>query len=184
MRLTGGTLGGRRIAGPKSRGVRPTPGRVKEALFSMLGSRTVGARVLDLYAGTGAIGFEALSRGAQEVIFVEGRPRVAERIVEAAHELGVERSRMRVLGLRVERAVERLDGHFDTVFADPPYAHGLPQSVLLRLHERGLVDERSLVVYEHSSRAELNAPAGYAVERRARYGEVALTFLRPEPATS
>ncbi|MDE2571975.1 MAG: 16S rRNA (guanine(966)-N(2))-methyltransferase RsmD [bacterium] len=182
MRLTGGTLGGRRIAGPKSRGVRPTPGRVKEALFSMLGSRTAAARVLDLYAGTGAIGFEALSRGASEVTFVEGRPRVASQISARAGELGIERGRVRVVQARAERAVEHLAGRYDLVFADPPYALGVPERVFLRLRERGLVDERSLVVFEHSSRAAVDAPSGYAAERREVYGEVALTFLRPEPA--
>ncbi|TAM86572.1 16S rRNA (guanine(966)-N(2))-methyltransferase RsmD [bacterium] len=184
MRLTGGTLGGRRIAGPKSRGVRPTPGRVKEALFSMLGSRTAGARVLDLYAGTGAVGFEALSRGAQEVVFVEGQPRVAQRIAALAAQLGIGRDRARVVNTRVERALERLDGRFDIVFADPPYALGVPERVLLRLHERGLVDERSLVVYEHSSRITVGVPAPYRVGRREAYGEVALTFLAPEADAS
>ncbi|TAM60729.1 16S rRNA (guanine(966)-N(2))-methyltransferase RsmD [bacterium] len=177
MRLTGGTLGGRRIAGPRSPGVRPTPGRVKEALFSILGSRTVDARVLDLYAGSGAIGFEALSRGAREVVFVEGQPRVAARISALAAELGLERGRARVVNARVERALERLESRFDIVFADPPYALGLPERVLLRLHERGLVDERSLVVYEHSSRADAAAPAPYRLQRDAAYGEVVLAFL-------
>lgn len=146
----------------------------------MLGSRTVGARVLDLYAGTGAIGFEALSRGAQEVTFVEGQPRVAQRIAALAAGLGFDRARARVVNARVERALERLGGRFDIVFADPPYALGVPERVLLRLHERGLVDERSLVVYEHSSRAEVGIPAPYRVQRREAYGEVALTFLQPE----
>ncbi|HVA38813.1 MAG TPA: 16S rRNA (guanine(966)-N(2))-methyltransferase RsmD [Candidatus Dormibacteraeota bacterium] len=184
MRLTGGTLGGRRIAGPASRGVRPTPGRVKEALFSMLGSRTIGARFLDLYAGTGAIGFEALSRGASEVTFVEERPRVAKQIAVTAAALGFGRDRAHVVTARAERAVERLQGRYDLVFADPPYALGLPERIIRRLHERGLVDERSLVIYEHASRAEVGAPAGFAAERHAAYGEVALTFLRPEPVPS
>jgi len=150
----------------------------------MLGSRTIGARVLDLYAGTGAIGFEALSRGANEAVFVESQPRVAQRITALADELGIERWRARVVTARAERAVERLEGRFDVVFADPPYAQGVPPRVFSRLHERGLVDERSLVVYEHSSRTQAGAPTGYAIERREAYGEVALTFLRPEPLVS
>ncbi len=150
----------------------------------MLGSRTAGARVLDLYAGTGAVGFEALSRGAQEVVFVEGQPRVAQRIAALAAQLGIGRDRARVVNTRVERALERLDGRFDIVFADPPYALGVPERVLLRLHERGLVDERSLVVYEHSSRITVGVPAPYRVGRREAYGEVALTFLAPEADAS
>ena len=89
-RITGGSLGSRKLRSPKGTHVRPTPGRVKESLFSILMPRLAGARVLDLFAGTGAIGFEAASRGASRVVSVEGQREIAHAIEDAVKSLGVE----------------------------------------------------------------------------------------------
>jgi 16S rRNA (guanine966-N2)-methyltransferase len=181
LRLTGGALRSRSVRTPSGRGVRPTPARVKEALFSILGARVVDARVLDLFAGSGALGFEALSRGAAEVTFVEAHRPTAMALRTAASSLGVD-ERSTVLAMPAERAVRGVSGRFDLVFADPPYAQPCPTAAFAQLRADGAIDDRSLVVYEHSSRVEAPQVPGFALERTAAYGAVALAFLRPQAA--
>ena len=180
LRLVGGELRSRRIRAPRGAAVRPTPGRVKEALFSMLGDRVVDAHVLDLYAGTGAVGFEALSRGAADAVFVERHAPTAAAIRAAARALGVE-DRVRVVRSEVERTARFLGGRYDFVYADPPYAAPAPIAVLARLREQRSIDAETIVVYEHRSDRAADPgwhEAGFITEREARYGEVALHFLR------
>jgi 16S rRNA (guanine966-N2)-methyltransferase len=117
IRVTGGELGGRRLHVPR-RGVRPTTGRVREAIFSMLGSSVEGARVLDLFAGTGALAIEALSRGAAQATLVDTKPEAARRNLES---LGLN-DRSAVLRSDVARYLRRAGpGSFDLVLCDPPY---------------------------------------------------------------
>ena len=108
---------------------RPTPARVKEALFSILGSRVDDARVLDLFAGSGALGFESLSRGAAHVTFVEKHRPTADALRAAARDLGVA-EHVLVIAAPAERAVGALGGRYDLVFADPPYAAPYPAAAL------------------------------------------------------
>ena len=175
MRLSGGELRSRRIHVPSGQAMRPTPGRVREALFSILGERVRDARVLDLYAGSGAIGFEALSRGAAHVTFVEAHRIAALRIRALADELGVA-ERSLVVTAPVERATRVVVGPFDIVYADPPFALPPPAEAFATLRERGAVSDASTIVYEHRARGPANV-AGMRSMRTARYGEVALEFL-------
>jgi 16S rRNA (guanine966-N2)-methyltransferase len=176
MRVSGGELRSREIHVPRGRAVRPTPGRVKEALFSILGARVHGARVLDLFAGTGAIGFEALSRGAGHVTFVEAHAQTAARIRETARRLGVA-SQVAVIASRVERAARTLDDRFDLVYADPPYASDPPLSAIAALRANGAIGPGTALVYEHRSRRAGPSFEGMTLRRAARYGEVALEFF-------
>jgi len=180
LRLTGGTLRSRSVKTPSGRAVRPTPARVKEALFSILADRLANANVLDLFAGTGALGFEALSRGAAHATFVEQHRPTAEALRGSARELGLA-DRTTVLAMPTERAARMVDGRYDLVFADPPYAQAYPAAAFATLRERGAIDERSLVIYEHSARLAAPADPAFHVQREAAYGEVALAFLQPEP---
>jgi len=177
LTITGGTLRSRRVPTPPGRGTRPTPARVKEALFSILGSRVADARVLDLYAGSGALGFEALSRGAAQATFVERHRPTAAALRASAQRLGVD-AQVEVLNVPAERAARDLSGRYDVVFADPPYAQPYPAPVFRALRERNAIDEDTTVVYEHSSRTEPPDDPALRAERSERYGEVALTFLR------
>jgi 16S rRNA (guanine966-N2)-methyltransferase len=177
LRLSGGELRSRRIAAPRGSAVRPTPGRVKEALFSIVGAGIEGARVLDLFAGTGAIGFEALSRGAAHATFVEQHAPTAAAIRTTAQNLGVA-DRVHVVCARAQRAAQALDGRYDFVYADPPFASAPPVDVFEALRKRATVDARTLVVYERRAGAPTVAFAGFTNEREARYGEVALQFMR------
>jgi 16S rRNA (guanine966-N2)-methyltransferase len=178
MRLSGGELRSRRIPVPPGRAIRPTPGRVREALFSILGSRIPGARVLDLYAGSGAVGFEALSRGAAHVTFVESHAPSAARIRGLARDFGVT-GRTAVVAVPAERAARAVGDPYDIVYADPPYASPPPERAFTSLRESGAIGPSTLVIYEHR-RGTPSVIAGLRSVRLARYGEVALEFMEPE----
>ncbi|HEY8296972.1 MAG TPA: 16S rRNA (guanine(966)-N(2))-methyltransferase RsmD [Candidatus Baltobacteraceae bacterium] len=175
-KITGGTLRSRKLASPKGNNVRPTPGRVKESLFSILMPRIEGARFLDLFAGTGAIGFEAASRGAKRVVSVEGHRETADAIREAAQNLGVGKL-VTVVSAPVDRALYRVDGPFDIVYADPPYADELPLQMFRLLLERNLLAPDALVIFEHAARSILPPIPGYRGVREEVYGDVALAFF-------
>jgi 16S rRNA (guanine966-N2)-methyltransferase len=174
-RITGGSLGSRKLRSPKGTQVRPTPGRVKESLFSILMNRLDGAAVLDLFAGTGAIGFEAASRGAARVVAVEGQRDVANAIEEAVKQLGIG-DVVTVFPAPAERALYRLEGPFDIVYLDPPYADPVPLQLFRLMLERKLLAPEAIVVYERI----LPQIPGYRSVREEVYGDVGLAFLTPE----
>jgi len=178
LRIIAGRLKGRRIRVPGVASVRPTGDRVREALFSILGSDVVGARVLDAYAGSGALGFEALSRGAAEIVFVEAEPAAARAVRASAEELGVSAA-CTVLEGRLERlaAVLNARGPFRLVLADPPYDDLMEVSRLLSL-AAGVVDAGGTAVLERDSGVEAASGAGLRLERSARYGRARLDFYR------
>jgi 16S rRNA (guanine966-N2)-methyltransferase len=178
-RITGGSLGSRKLRSPKGLQVRPTPGRVKESLFSILGARIDGARVLDLFAGTGAISFEAASRGAQRVVAVESHRDTARAIEEAAHSMAVDNI-VSVFPAPAERALYRLDGPFDIVYLDPPYADDVPLQLFRLLRERSLLTPEATIVYEHAAKRILPQIPGYRSVREEVYGDVALAFMSLE----
>jgi 16S rRNA (guanine966-N2)-methyltransferase len=178
-RITSGSLGSRKLKSPKGMQVRPTPGRVKESLFSILADRVDGATVLDLFAGTGAIGFEAASRGARRVVSVEAHRETAMAISEAAKELGVDKT-VEVVAAPAERALYRVSGPFDLVYLDPPYADDVPLNVFRLLHERQLLAPDARVIYEHAAKRILPDIPGFRFVRQEVYGDVSLAFLAPQ----
>jgi 16S rRNA (guanine(966)-N(2))-methyltransferase RsmD len=179
MRITGGALRSRQLKAPRGDATRPTSDRVREALFSILGD-IVGVRVLDLYAGTGALAFEALSRGAAHATLVEsGREPLAVIRANLAS-LGVA-DRTRVIAQPVERAAKALGDGFELVFADPPYADVRGEAPAIRAIA-GLMPSAlsagGLLVLEH---AEKDAPpdvGGLEREETRHYGDTAITFYR------
>jgi 16S rRNA (guanine966-N2)-methyltransferase len=176
VKISGGELRSRILRTPPGDEIRPTPARAKEALFSIVGERIAQARVLDLYAGTGAIGFEALSRGAAHATFVELRAPTAAAIRRAVEQLGLS-ERAAVVCSPVEKAAQRLAGRFDFVYADPPYALPPPHLTFGTLRQRGAIDAQTVLVYEHRSDAPGFASPGFSTAREARYGEATLQFL-------
>ena len=190
-RIVGGAAGGRRLAVPSGRDTRPTSDRAREALFSALEAMTgglAGARVLDLYAGSGAVGLEALSRGAAHVLLVEQGARAVRVIRENIEAIGLPGA---VLAAgTVERVLARgpapaggqdgADGdRYDVVFADPPYA--LPQTdvsrVLSLLAGHGWLAPGALVIVERATRSgPLNWPEGFVADRARRYGEATFWY--------
>lgn len=172
MRVIGGVLGGRPLLAPRGWSVRPTPARVREAVFSALGD-IGGTRVADLYAGTGAMGIEALSRGAMEAVFVDRETRPAEGNV---HHLGLNESCEVVKGDVLDwLRSSPLEGSFDLIFVDPPYGlwPGLGAEIaplLARVLRQG-----GRVIIESGRGASPELP-GFDRVRERRYGRTAVTF--------
>jgi 16S rRNA (guanine966-N2)-methyltransferase len=168
-----------RLDVPKKHELRPTQDRIKQVIFSSLGERVIGARVLDLYAGTGGLGIEALSRGAASAVFVEEN-------AEAAQCIQSNLARCRLEGGTVVRqeaarflAAQNAD-KYDLIFADPPYDKtrngGEIPSFLGMLPDH--LAENGLVVWEHFARKNIVEVAGYKIIRNKNYGETGLTFLQ------
>jgi 16S rRNA (guanine(966)-N(2))-methyltransferase RsmD len=180
LRIIAGSLGGRRIAAPTIPGVRPTSEKVREALFAILGPRVAGASVLDAFAGSGAIGCEALSRGALRVVFVELDRRVARVLLRNLAALGVgDRSQVLIEDATNPQATIAASGPFDLIVADPPYGSGLAGSFVARVAEDRMLAPDGLVVLETGVRDV--EPAGSGSLRRVRserYGDTRLDFLR------
>ncbi|WP_433118563.1 16S rRNA (guanine(966)-N(2))-methyltransferase RsmD [Micromonospora sp. CA-246542] len=183
-RIVAGTLGGRRIAAPPGAGTRPTSDRVREALFSAVESEVDldGARFADLYAGSGAVGLEALSRGAGHVLLVESDPRAARVIRENVATLRAGAAVRLVAGkVATVLAAGPDGGGYDVVFADPPYA--VPDAeitaLLTTLVDGGWLTPEALVVVERSRRTrDFEWVQGITPQRSRRYGETTLWYGR------
>jgi 16S rRNA (guanine966-N2)-methyltransferase len=189
MRVIAGSARGRRLKAPPGRGTRPTSDRVREALFSSLGDDIVDVPVLDLFAGTGALGIEALSRGAASATFVERDPSVLRLLRDNLAAAGVD-DRAVVIGGEAAAFVRRLQTTpFAVVFCDPPYDTPLDQvlDLVARLHAGGGLAAGATVVVERDRRdphlANLDAPHGLlAADRQRSYGDTVLVYLRPKVA--
>jgi len=176
VRLSGGTARGRHLRARGSRGVRPTAGRVTDALFNSLGPRVADARVLDLFAGTGRLGMEALSRGAREAVFVERDPRNAAAIKENLETVGLgPRAQVRrgnALTAVVSLAAE--GRRFDLIILDPPYGRGLARETLGRVAATTVLAEGGLAIAEGHWRDDPGQVPGLECVRALRYGETAV----------
>jgi 16S rRNA (guanine966-N2)-methyltransferase len=181
-RVIAGEAGGRRLAVPGGRETRPTSDRAREGLFATISSvvgSLAGARVLDLYAGSGAVGLEALSRGAGHVLLVESGARAGRVVRENIDTLGLPGAQLIVD--RVERVLARgpEGGRYDIVFADPPYALGGDEvsAMLTALADRAWLAPGALVIVERATRSgPVRWPAGYAADRARRYGEATFWY--------
>ncbi|MDI6807510.1 MAG: 16S rRNA (guanine(966)-N(2))-methyltransferase RsmD [Candidatus Eisenbacteria bacterium] len=173
MRVTGGSLKGRELAAPKGRAVRPTSGKVRESIFSVIGPRIAGSRVLDLFCGVGTLGIEAMSRGAREAVFLETSP-AALKFLER---------NLSTLGIRDVAKVIKSDcrsflrskapcREFDLVFADPPYSLKCGREIVELLEEQDILCPGALVVFEHSRFEDLPDRTGkLLLAKRRRFGD-------------
>ncbi|MGI5839149.1 MAG: 16S rRNA (guanine(966)-N(2))-methyltransferase RsmD [bacterium] len=180
MRVIAGTAGRRRLKTLPGRATRPTADRVKESLFAILGGRVAAARFLDLFAGTGNIGIEALSRGAAQAVFVEANE-PAVRIIRANLELTGFAAQAEVLRLDVSKAIAGLAGdgrQFDLIYLDPPYEAGRVLPTLQLVARSGILAPGALLIAEHSRREDVPEAesAGIVLRRREKYGDTVLTF--------
>ncbi|MCP5080323.1 MAG: 16S rRNA (guanine(966)-N(2))-methyltransferase RsmD [Alphaproteobacteria bacterium] len=183
MRIVGGNHRGLALAGPKSQAIRPTSDRTREALFNILAHgvedfELEGGRVLDLFAGTGALGLEALSRGATYALFIEEASSARALIrqnVEAMGATGVSK-----IWRRDAMRLGKLQGMtpFDLVFADPPYGKGLGEKALLSAAENGWLNPSALCVLEETAKAEIEIPGGFEMLDKRGYGETQVLFLK------
>lgn len=191
MRIIAGTYRSRILKSLKGLALRPTSDRLRETLFNVLGPAVSGARFLDLYAGTGAVGIEALSRGATHVVFIENHAPAAALIRRNLESLGV-RSGALVLPVDALRGLEKLEaGHkrgepgFDFVFVDPPYAEAEEYDRVLKfLGSASLLAAGALAIAEHRRAASLPVEAGALRRFRIlRQGDAALSFYLADPPT-
>jgi len=182
MRIVGGRLRGRPLAAPKSQAIRPTADRLREALFNILmhsyDDPVSGARVLDLFAGTGALGLEAASRGAAFVLFVD----------DGAEARALIRQNVETMGLAAATRIFRRDATrlgaahplepFSLVFADPPYGRGLAEKALASARAGGWLAPDALIVVEEAVAAAFTAPEGFQELERRAYDDTEFVFLR------
>ncbi|MEL6544261.1 MAG: 16S rRNA (guanine(966)-N(2))-methyltransferase RsmD [Myxococcota bacterium] len=177
MRIIAGQWRGRRLVTPKHNRTRPTPDRVKEAVFSILGD-VAEASILDAFSGTGALALEALSRGAHHADLVERDGKALEAIRANVDALGASASIHRGDVIRL-LARGALKGPYDLVFIDPPYASGLWNTVLSGLDSAGVLSESARVINEHPTGTSIEAPRRFSVETERTYGDVSITILVP-----
>jgi 16S rRNA (guanine966-N2)-methyltransferase len=182
MRIVGGRLRGRTLAAPRSQAIRPSTDRLRESLFNILahayGDPVTGARVLDLFAGTGALGFEALSRGARFALLID----------DAAQARALIRDNVTALGLGGATRIFRRDATrlgdagpvdpFALVFLDPPYRQGLAERALISARDGGWLTSDALIVVEEAADAGFVPPDGLAETERRGYDDTELIFLR------
>ena len=182
MRIVGGRFRGRRLAAPRAQAIRPTSDRLRESLFNILahgyGDPLAEARVLDLFAGTGALGLEALSRGAAFALFVDDRAEARALI----------RENIAALGLGGVTRIYRRDATrlgpahplapFSLAFLDPPYGKGLAEQALASARDGGWLPPEALVVVEEAAQAGFKSPEGFQEIERRGYDDTELIFLR------
>lgn len=186
MRVIAGRFGGRRIQVMEAVGLRPATGKVREALFSMLQAREAlapGARVLDLFAGAGSVGIEALSRGAGQCLFVEKNPAVARMLRENLRTLGLSAREATVLEADVAKALPRLAGQtFDLIAVDPPYGQGLLPPALAGIAAAGLLAPEGIVAAEIEASLALSpadVPDAFSVVTDRAYGQTRIILWTP-----
>jgi len=177
MRITAGSFRGRNLHIPDIAGLRPTPARVRQALFNILGD-VEGWSVLDLFSGSGMMALESLSRGARNAISIEQHHRAFECLQRIRHEWLLA-ARWRILRGSLPAMLSRVEGqHFDLVFADPPYERGMAEQIPAWLDAHH-VSCRHLII-EESARMQPRWPAGWTAAQSRRYGDTCLYFLTME----
>ena len=182
MRVIAGRARGRPIACPKGRSTRPTSDRVRESLFAIIGERVNAARVLDLFAGSGSLGIEALSRGAELCVFVERDRGVCRVIIDNLRTLDMQRQAMVVCADAIaavgkSRGAVSEHAPYDLVFADPPYVLEIAELLISRIDTSRLLAGDGLLVVEHTLRADWPARLGDLERiRQERYGDSSISF--------
>ncbi|MDD9860520.1 MAG: 16S rRNA (guanine(966)-N(2))-methyltransferase RsmD [Nitrospira sp.] len=184
MRVIAGTHKGRRLTKPDGNNLRPTSTRVREALFSILSPRIQGAGILDLYAGTGALSLESLSRGASHAVCVEHHTGSLRILRENVTRCGYD-TQCRIISRKVETYLaappsDDTSSVFDIIFADPPYHTSDAAPLLERLDRSGTVSARGVVILEHFFKHHVPQTVGSLTQtRQVRYGDTMLTFFQP-----
>ncbi len=182
MRIIAGKYKGRKIKSMRlsEQGhLRPTTDKLREALFSILGRYIEGSKFLDIFAGTGSIGIEALSRGASDVYFIERDKRTCKLIYDNLKTLSVEDNKYRVICSDYMPAIKRLGSKnlkFDFIYADPPYKSGYYLRIVSLIRNFNLLEDDGLLILEERSKASVLSDNPYLVETR-RYGNSSISFL-------
>jgi 16S rRNA (guanine966-N2)-methyltransferase len=177
LRIIGGSLRGSKLAVPQVPGLRPTPDRVRETLFNWLAPTIEGARCLDLFAGTGALGIEALSRGAAHVDFIERDPVLAQLLRDSLIRLKQTQATVRNVDA-FSFLVSAPAAAFDIVFVDPPFDANLWEEAAQRLEARGWLSSTALIYIESSVTRVLSTPSQWQLHRESQAGAVRYALYR------
>ncbi len=177
VRISGGSAKGRKLLTSKRSGLRPTSGRVRGAIFSIIGVVAVeGRRVLDLYAGTGALGLEAISRGAEWVDFVESNQKQCYLLRSSIRETGFQ-GKAHVHQAKVEKFLDEAQGEYDLVLMDPPYQMPGLEDILVKMGNSTMLKDEGVLVIEHSSRQSFQERYGrMGLVKSRRYGDTAVSI--------
>ena len=185
MRIVGGTFKGRRLVAPEGRDVRPTSDRVRESIFNILEHAAfspgfTNASVIDVFAGTGALGLEAMSRGARTVTFIEHDDRSRATILKNAGTLGKARAIhvLRLDATKLPPPPRAANCPATLAFLDAPYDQDISGPTLLSLHGRGWIGPQSLCVVETPSKSEFQAPRGFEILDQRKYGAAKISFIK------
>jgi 16S rRNA (guanine966-N2)-methyltransferase len=181
MRIISGEYGGRTIRALKGMDVRPTTDKVRGAIFNMIGGGIIDARVLDLFSGSGAMGIEALSRGAREVVFVDCDTRCVNIITENLRSIGLSANdeRTDVVKSDAVKSLGKFENKiFDIVVADPPYGKDLARSLLSDLEGFSIIRNSSIVFIEHSRRDTIEEPPAWVKVQEKKYGDTIVSVYK------
>lgn len=179
LKIVGGSAKGHKLRGPKKGGIRPAAARVRKSLFEILGDLSK-KKVLDLFAGTGSMGLEALSKGAKQTVFVDSDPHAVSLLFHNLEKTGFI-SRSKVLKMKALSAIPRLHRQhfrFDLIFLDPPYDRGHISSCLKKLKDYDLLTQSGLLVCEHSPREIPVFLGGLKKVDERKYGQTLVTFFQ------
>ncbi len=173
MKVLGGAKKGKSLHGT-AKGLRPTRAVVRQAIFNILQDKVILSSVLDVFAGTGALGIEALCRGAQQAFFVETRPRL---LIDNISRLALE-DRSRVYSLDFRRALKKLKGlRFDLIFLDPPYGKHFLLPAIRLIDQYGLLKSDGLIIVERSRRDRLSLTDSFRILKEKKYGDTIISFI-------
>ncbi|OPX18605.1 16S rRNA (guanine(966)-N(2))-methyltransferase RsmD [candidate division WOR-3 bacterium 4484_100] len=176
MRITGGSNRGRKLRVSK-KGIRPTKAIVRSAIFNIIGARVIGARVLDIFSGSGVLGLEAISRGALECVFIEKKPSILLKNIEI---LKV-KEKAKVSKADFQAGMRRLrPKKFDLIFMDPPYGKGYPGKVLKLIERYSLLKKDGIVIIEHGPKERFSLPPGFSCWKERSYGSSSITLVIKE----
>ncbi|MDC9823590.1 16S rRNA (guanine(966)-N(2))-methyltransferase RsmD [Devosia sp. ZB163] len=182
MRIVAGKFRGKALLSPSDDSIRPTSDRARESVFNILASRISvhldGLKVLDLFAGTGALGLEALSRGASSAVFVDISAEARGIIRDHIQEFGIAGIAKLLRRDATELGLAGTLGPFDLVFLDPPYGKGLGEQALVSLKSGNWLAKDATIVLEESAEVELALPEGFEVDDRREYGAAAVHFIK------
>ena len=181
MRIIGGDAKGRRIYSPKKNNIRPTSDGIKESLFNIL-QEVSGKAFLDLFAGCGNVGLEALSRGAANVVFVEKNPVMVNAIKRNLLELGI-KNKYQILETEAAKGIKKLQRkgeQFDFLFADPPYEKGFIREIFQYLGEGEMIYSDGVVIFQHSIREDIpgTLTGTFMLTDQRRYGDTRISFFK------
>ena len=180
MRVVAGSKKGKRLLENNYDHIRPTTDKVKQALFTKLQFFVEGKRVLDMFCGTGALGIEALSRGADEVVFIDKNPKSVGLTKQNLKNMGLQ---AKVLTADALKILNKNWGQFDLILIDPPYKSGLYEDALKKIGEDNLLASGGVIVCEHAKEDEFNYAPFFKIDEK-KYGNIILTYLSHPPTSA